>query len=161
MNRERAAKILSLTLACCMAASSVATKPNNSKTLSPDKAKQQILDLEQVWVIAEHNHDAATLHRILDDKFVAIFGGEKPLDKEAFIKLIVSGNPDPTETQTLTDRNVILDHDTAVVVGIDTERGTKKGAAYTVVARYTVTYIHRNGQWVALAEHLVEVPQTK
>jgi hypothetical protein len=27
--------------------------------------------------------------------------------------------------------------------------------------RYTVTYIHRNGQWVALAEHLVEVPQAK
>ena len=161
MNRKRAANILCWTLACCMAASSVATEPNNSKTLSSDKTKQQILDLEQVWVIAEHNHDAATLRRILDDKFVASFGGEKPLDKEAFIKLIVSGNPDPTETQTLTDRNVILDHDTAVVVGTDTERGTKKGAAYTAVARYTVTYIHRNGQWVALAEHLVEVPQTK
>ena len=161
MNRKRAANILCLTLACCMAASSVATEPNNSKTLSSDKTKQQILDLEQVWVMAEHNHDAATLRRILDDKFVATFGGEKPLDKEAFIKLTVSGDADPTESQTLTDRNVILDHDTAVVVGTDTERGTKKGAAYTAVARYTVTYIHRNGQWVALAEHLVEVPQTK
>ena len=158
MNRERAAKILCLTLACCMAGASVATEPNNSKTVSPDKAKQQILDLEQVWVIAEHNHDAAKLRRILDDKFVASFGGEKPLDKEAFIKLIVSGDPDPTETETLTDRNVILDHDTAVVVGIDTERGTKKGAAYTAEFRYTVTYIRRHGRWVALAEHLVEVP---
>lgn len=126
------------------------------------EAKQQmILDLEQVWVLAEHNHDVATLRRLLDDKFVASFGGEKPLDKEAFIKLIVSGDPDPTETQTLTDRNVILDHDTAVVVGIDTERGTKKGDAYTAEFRYTVTYIRRHGQWVALAEHLVEVPQTK
>lgn len=124
-------------------------------------AKQQILDLEQVWVTAEHNHDAATLNRILDDKFVASFGGEKPLDKEAFIKLIVGGDADPTESQTLTDRNVILDHDTAVVVGTDTERGTKKGKAYTAVARYTVTYIRRNGRWVALAEHLAEVPQAK
>jgi len=26
---------------------------------------------------------------------------------------------------------------------------------------YYVTYIHRNGQWFALAEHLVEVPQSK
>ena len=124
-------------------------------------AKQQILDLEQVWVMAEHNHDAATLRRILDDKFVASFGSEKPLDKEAFIKLIVSGDADPTESQTLTDRNVILDHDTAVVVGTDTERGTKKGKAYTAISRYTVTYIRRDGQWVALAEHLVEVPQAK
>ena len=124
-------------------------------------AKQQILDLEQVWVVAEHNQDAATLRRILDDRFVASFGGDKPLDKKAFIKLIVSGDADPTESQTLTDRNVILDHDTAVVVGVDTERGTRKGKPYTVVYRYTVTDIRLNGQWVALAEHLAEVPQAK
>jgi len=124
-------------------------------------AKQQVLDLEQEWVAAEHKHDAATLRRILDDKFVASFGVEKPYDKEAFIKLIVSSDVDPTESQTLTDRAVIIDRDTAVVVGTDTERGTRKGAAYTEVSRYTVTYISRHGQWLALAEHLVEVPQAK
>ena len=161
MNRERTWKILCLTLACCMAVPSVATEPKNSKTLPPADAKQQVLDLENEWVAAEHNHDAATLRRILDDKFLASFGAEKPLDKEAFIKEIVSADVDPTESQTLTDRRVIIDQDTAVVVGIDTERGTRKGAAYTVVYRYTVTYIRRNGQWLALAEHLVEVPQSK
>ncbi len=124
-------------------------------------AKQQVLELEQAWVTAEHNRDEATLRRILDDKFVASFNAEKPVDKEAFIKSIVTGAVDPTESQTLTDRNVIIDQDTAVVVGTDTERGTKKGKAYTAVARYTATYIRRNGQWVALAEHMVEVPQTK
>jgi ketosteroid isomerase-like protein len=124
-------------------------------------ARQQVLDLEQEWVAAEHKHDAATLRRILDDKFVASFGVEKPYDKEAFIKLIVSSDLDPTESQTLTDRAVIIDRDTAVVVGTDTERGTRKGAAYTEVYRYTVTYISRHGQWLALAEHLVEVPQAK
>jgi ketosteroid isomerase-like protein len=161
MNRERAGKILWLTLACCMATSSVATGQKNSKTLPPADAKQQVLDLENEWVAAEHNHDAATLRRILDDKFLASFGAEKPLDKEAFIKEIVSEDVDPSESQTLTDRRVIIDQDTAVVVGIDTERGTRKGAAYTVVYRYTVTYIHRHAEWVALAEHLVEAPQSK
>jgi ketosteroid isomerase-like protein len=124
-------------------------------------AKQQVLDLEQEWVAAEHKHDAATLRRILDDKFVASFGVEKPYDKEAFIKLIVSSDLDPTESQTLTDRAVIIDRDTAVVVGTDTERGTRKGTAYAEVYRYTVTYISRHGQWLALAEHLVEAPQAK
>ncbi|HEY6904032.1 MAG TPA: nuclear transport factor 2 family protein, partial [Candidatus Acidoferrales bacterium] len=139
-----------------------AKAPISSTALADVDAKQQILDLEQVWVTAEHNHDAATLRRILDDKFVATFGGEKPLDKEAFIKETVTGDVDPTESQTLADRNVIIDQDTAVVVGTDTERGTnKKGKAYTAFARYTVTYIRRNGQWVALAEHLAEVPQAK
>jgi ketosteroid isomerase-like protein len=137
----------------------LAAKAGNSD--DPSAAKQQVQELEQEWVAAEHNHDAAALRRILDDKFVASFGAEKPYEKEAFIKEIVSGDVDPTESQTLTDRTVIIDHDTAVVVGTDTQCGTRKGAPYTAVYRYTVTYIRCNGQWVAIAEHLVEAPQAK
>jgi hypothetical protein len=161
MNRERAGKILCLTLVCCMAASSVATKPKNSKTLPSADAKQQVLDLGEEWVAAEVKHDASSLRRILDDKFVATFGAKKPYGKEAFIKQILMGDVDPTESQTLTDETVIIDDDTAVVVGTDTVRGTESGAAYTAVFRYTVTYIRRQEQWVALAEHLVEMPQAK
>jgi ketosteroid isomerase-like protein len=126
----------------------------------PADAKQQLLDLGEEWVAAEMKHDANILRRILDDKFVASFGAKKPYDKESFIKLICRGDVDPTESQTLTDETVIVDGDTAVVVGTDTLRGTKNGTTYAEVARYTVTYIHRQGHWVALAEHLVEVPQT-
>ena len=161
MNRARAVKILCLTLTCSMAMSSVATEPKNSKAPSPADAKQQVIDLGKEWVAAEIKHDATTLRRILDDKFVASFGAKQPYDKEAFIKQILAGDVDPTESQTLTDETVIVDQDTAVVVGTDTLRGTKNGAAYTMVARYTVTYVRRHGQWVALAEHLVEVPQAK
>ena len=143
-----------------VAALSVGGDPNNSSP-SSFGAKQQVLDLSKEWVAAEIKHDANTLRRILDDKFVASFGAEKPYDKEAFIKLIVTGDVDPTESQTLTDETVVIDQDTAVVVGTDTLRGTKKGAAYTLVARYTVTYIRRHGEWAALAEHLVELPQAK
>jgi hypothetical protein len=160
MRRESALRILFVTLACCVAASSASTDPKNSTFPSSD-AKQQVLDLEKEWVAAEVKHDAATLRRILDDKFVASFGVKKPYDKEGFIKAIVSDDVDPTESQTLTDETVVIDDDTAVVVGTDTVHGTDKGAAYTVVYRYTVTYIRRHGQWVALAEHLVEVPQPK
>lgn len=132
-------------------------------TLSDDdlSAKQQVLDLGKEWAAAEDKRDTSTLRRILDEKFVASFGAKKPYDKEAFIKQIVSGDVDPTESQTLTDETVTIDHDTAVVVGTDTVHGTEKGAAYKADFRYTVTYIRRHGQWVALAEHLVEVPQAK
>ena len=161
MNRERAVKILGLTLAGCMATSSVATEPKNSRTLPPAEAKQQVLDLGKEWVAAEVKHDATTLRRILDDKFVASFDARKPYDKEAFIKEILAGDVDATASQTLTDETVIIDHDTAVVVGTDTARGTDKGAAYALVFRYTVTYIRRHGEWIALAEHMVAVPQPK
>jgi hypothetical protein len=161
MNRRRAVKVLSVALACCMSIASAAKEPKNSKTVPPADAKQQVLDLGKQWVAAEVKHDAATLRLILDDKFVASFGVKKPYDKEGFIKAVVSDDVDPTESQTLTDETVVIDDDTAVVVGTDTVRGTDKGAAYTVVYRYTVTYIHRHGQWLALAEHLVQVPQPK
>lgn len=155
MNRQRAMRILFVTIALCTATSSIA-KPNDSKALPSADWKQQVLDLSKEWVAAEIKHDANTLRRILDDKFVASFGVKKPYDKEGFIKAIVADDVDPTESQTLTDETVIIDNDTAVVVGTDTVRGTDKGAAYTVVYRYTVTYIRRHGQWVALAEHLVQ-----
>jgi ketosteroid isomerase-like protein len=161
MNRQPAVKLLCLTLVCYMAAASAATEPKNSKTPPPADAKQQVLDLGKEWVAAEIKHDAPTLRRILDDKFVASFDAKKPYDKEAFIKANIAGDVDPTESQTLTDETVVIDGDTAIVVGTDTLHGTNKGTAYTLVARYTVTYIRRHGHWLALAEHLVEVPQAK
>lgn len=46
-------------------------------------------------------------------------------------------------------------------MGTDTARGVDNGAVYMVVFRYTVTYIRRHGQWVALAEDLARVPAGK
>lgn len=158
MNREL--RLFFVLIACCVAVLSESAEPKNSNVPSPD-AKQQVIDLSKEWVAAEIKHDAITLRRILDDKFVISFGAEKPYDKEAFIQLTVKSDVDPTESQTLTEQTVIIDQDTAVEVGTGTERGTEKGAAYTVVYRYTVTYIRRHGQWLALAEHLVQVPQAK
>lgn len=151
-------RIVWSTLICFIA---VASQANHAGASPSADAKQQVLDLGDEWVAAELKHDAATLRRILDDKFIATFDSKKPYDKEGFIKAIVEGDIDPTASQTVTDETVILDRDTAVVVGTDTVRGTEKGATYAVVYRFTVTYVHRQGRWLALAEHLVEVPLAK
>lgn len=78
--------------------------------------------------------------------------------KATYIKEFTDGDIDSTESQTLSDESVIVDRDTAVIVGTDTASGTEKGSPYRVVFRYPVTYVHRQGHWLALAEHLVEVP---
>ena len=153
-------QILGLMLACCVAVASVATEPTSSQAASPTDARQQVLDLEKEWADAEDKNDGAVLRRILDDRFVATFGAAKTYDKEAFIKLF-TGDIDPTKSQTLTYEAVIIDGDTAVLVGTDTARGTSDGAAHTAVYRYTATYIRRNGQWRALAEHIVKASQAK
>jgi ketosteroid isomerase-like protein len=153
--------VLVLSLACCIPEAALATEPKNASVPAPADAKQQVLALGKEWVAAEVKHDAATLHRILHDKFLASFGGGKPYNKAAFIRAITEGAVDPTASQTLTEESVIVDHDTAVVVGIDTVRETEKGVLSTVVYRYTVTYVYRHGSWLALAEHLAEVPPAK
>ncbi len=129
---------------------------------SQAQAKQQLLQLESDWAAAEDKHDEATLRRILDEKFVATFGTKTPpYDKEAFIRALLATDVDPTKSQTLSDQTVLVDGDTGVVIATDTERGTKNGEAFTAVARYTATYVRRNGRWVALAEHLVMVSPAK
>jgi ketosteroid isomerase-like protein len=154
-------RVLALTYACSLTAAVLAGEPKSAASPPSGDARQQVLDLDKEWAAAETKHDAVTLDRILDEKFLVTFGSKKPYNKAAFIKAITEGEVDPTESQTLTDATVIVDGDTAVVVATDTLRGTKNGAAYMEVARYTVTYVHRHGRWRALAEHLVFVPQAK
>ena len=139
---------------------SLAADSKNPQVPTAAEAEKQLLDLEREWTAAEDKHDATVLRRILDDKFLAV-GTHKTLDKEAFIKLEVGGERDPTQSQTVTHESVIVDGDTAVVVGTDTGRGTKNGAPYTAVLKYTATYIYRRGRWLALAEQIVEVPAAK
>ena len=154
-------RVVGWTLACCVAASSVAREPAGSSTGPPAAARNQLLELENDWVAAEDKHDEAALRRILDDKFVATFGADRTADKEAFIREILATPVDPTHSQTLNHEIVIIDRDTAVLVSTDTERGTRHGVAYTAVARFTVTYIQRHGRWLALAEQAVMLPPAK
>jgi ketosteroid isomerase-like protein len=152
-------QVLCWTLACCIAGSSVTAEPTSSQAAPPTDARQQLLELEKEWAAAERNRDASVLRGILDDRFVATLG-VKTYDKEAFIALF-AGDVDPTASETLNYEAVLIDGDTAVLVGTDIAHGTREGAPYTAVYRYTTTYIRRQGHWVALAEHIVRVPQAK
>jgi ketosteroid isomerase-like protein len=151
---------LGLTLACA-----AITATAQTKTAGPPRdaeASQQVMDLEQAWADAENRHDVAALQSILDDRFVFTSGADGKLyTREAFIAANVRGVPDPTRSQTLTDRTVIINGDTAVSLGTDTERGTKMGKPFVEMARYTVTYVRRGARWIAVAEHMDDVPAAK
>lgn len=120
--------------------------------------EQQLIALEQEWTWAEGHHDTAMLERILDPQFVGTFGTGKLLERTAFIEAVTEGPFDPTLTQTLTDRTIVINGDTAILVDTDTIRRLKDGQPVEHVFRLTTTYIRRNGQWRALAEHMVRVP---
>jgi ketosteroid isomerase-like protein len=123
--------------------------------------ERQVRTLEQEWVTAEIDRDAAALRRILDNRFVATFGAGKPMNKEAFIKAITGDPTDVMQSQDVTDESHVIDRDTAVTLGTDTIRGTADGKAYTAVYKFTTVYIKRGGRWLALAEHIVQAPPPK
>ena len=149
--------IAGLTLACSFVVLSVAASPAGSPPGQPADPREQLIALEKDWVAAETNRDTAALRRMLDERFVVTLG-TNTYDREGFIGLFAGRPVDPTASQTLTYEAIVIDGDTAVLVGTETAHGTKDGAAYTAVYRYTATYIRRSGQWVALAEQMIKLP---
>jgi len=86
-----------------------------------------IVVLGKEWVAAEVKHDVTLLQRILDDKFVASFGAKKTILQRRFHQANMQRGCRSHRIQTLTDETVIIDRDTAVVVGSDTRGGQRKG----------------------------------
>jgi ketosteroid isomerase-like protein len=126
---------------------------------APSPDAKQVMQLMRDWVVAEDTHDAAALDRILDDKFLATSGAGQPMGKAIFIQRLTAGAPDPKQSQTLTDESVIVDGDTAVTIGTDIFHRTDGAKPDGLKLRYTITLIRRNARWVALGEHIVEIPR--
>lgn len=120
-------------------------------------AKEQVKQLLRDWAEAENRHDAAALGRILDDQFISTSGFGKPHSKADFIKALTSGKPDPRQSQTLEDETVVVVGDTAVDVGTNIFHMSDKSAPDGMALRYTITFVRHNGQWTALAEHIVKM----
>ena len=126
-------------------------------TAAPD-AEQQLRQLELEWTAAEKNRDAATLRRILDDRFVSFGSSGKPVGKEEFISEVIGADSDPILSQELTDQTFVIAANTAVVFETDTIQTLRSGKPHKQVLRISATYANRDGRWVALAEQFVPVP---
>ena len=119
-------------------------------------AEAQVKATMREWVVAENKHDAAALDRILDDRFISTFAANPPRSKADFIKGLMKGPVDPTQSQDLTDETVVVSGDTAVTVGTDTFHSATQPP--TPPLRYTITLVRRDGHWRALGEHIVVIP---
>ena len=140
------------------AAFSLAAQAQGSRSAASIDARQQVMNATAEWIAAENKHDAAALSRILDDNFISTFAANKPRGKADFIRGIVNGPIDPSQSQSLTDVSVVVDGDTAVTVGTDTFHSATKPP---LALRYTITYVRKQGRWVALGEHIVAIPDAK
>lgn len=111
--------------------------------------EQQVIATESDWVQAEVHRDAAVLERVLDDRFLVNSSSGTLSDKPTVIAEVLGWK---MVSQTITDRTVVVDGDTAVVYGTANFRFAVEGQDDEASAgRYTTTYIKRDGQWRALA----------
>ena len=124
----------------------VTTAVNNDSVSSEE---QRVLAVEDEYIAAEISRDEATLRRIVDDRFVFNSNDGKTSGKTDLINNVLSWK---MTGQTITERTVLVDGDTAVIFGTaelrfasDTEEDTKS------LLRYTSIYVKRQGQWRFLA----------
>lgn len=114
--------------------------------------EKAVMAVEDEWIQAEVNGDEATLRRVLDERFTANSSDGQTSGKEEVIKGVLDWN---MTAQTLSERSVLVEGDTAVIFGTtDIRIASEDGTESTLVLRYTATYIKRDGQWRALALHM-------
>lgn len=116
--------------------------------------ERAVLAVEDDWIHAEVARDGATLERVLADEFVFNQNDGQLSGRGDLIEGIVAGN---MTGQTIIERSVMVDGDTAVIFGTTELRFGGDGEAETIsLLRYTTVYVKRGGQWRAIALHMAQ-----
>ncbi len=119
--------------------------------------EDRVLAVEDEYVAAEIRRDEAALRRIVDDRFVMNSNDGTTSGKEALIRSLLAMN---MTGQTIAERTVTIDGNTALVFGTAEIRHAGEGGAQrTTLLRYTSTYVNRQGEWRMIALHMA--PRTK
>ena len=121
----------------------------------PDAAISQTLQaMEQAWINAEKNHDAAAFEKLVADDWVAISPDGKSQSKAERAAEIKSAD---VTSATLGDMKVRVFGDTAVVTGTDDETTMKDGKKSTDHYVWTDVFVRRNGKWLAVASQTAQI----
>lgn len=152
--------ILMIALIAIAISSFALNQGQNRNANSNTAVVQEVLKTERERWDAYLRRDVATSERLVADEFVLTIQGGDTGSKATLITFLKEIPADPTLTLTAEDTKVQINGDTAVVIGRRVERrrrpdNNQEGIAY---ARYTETYIKRQGRWQLLAEHLQAIP---
>jgi ketosteroid isomerase-like protein len=113
---------------------------------------QALIDLENKWVDALAKSDAAALDSIFVRTYVDTDEHSQRSDKQAVLSALKSGDLHIASIK-LSDMQVHLYGDAAVVIGAAAQVGNFKGQPLTAKIIFTDTFIKHNGEWKAVASH--------
>jgi CubicO group peptidase (beta-lactamase class C family) len=134
--------------------------PTTSSPQPISQSEQEVRKLEREWLDAYEQHDALAMDRILADEFRLTQSGAVQTKANILAALKVtpdSGRPEPKlSTEDVQSR---VDGDTVILTGRFIQRMERGGQTRTMEARYTDTYVKRQGRWQVVASQLTRLPQ--
>ena len=130
-----------------LGASSLAVAPRKR-----DSAASQVLTVEKRWNEVYKRGDIASMNSLLSDDFIITVEDGSTFSKTGFIAH--NGNSTVhVEISEMSDLQVRMHGNTAVVTGAYHEKGTDKGKAYEYRDRLTDIWMNYNGNWRLVASH--------
>lgn len=138
--------LFALTLIVCACASFAVGQTEEKRSKRDLKVEQELRALVRQWDEADVKKDAATLDRLLADEF-AFVGGN---DKKKYLAFIVSGDAG-IESAMSDNVRVRVYGDTAILTGVDTIKGKRKGQPYVKQYLYMDVWVKRGKRWQCVA----------
>jgi hypothetical protein len=117
-----------------------------------DATAAALIAIENRWVDALVKSDTASLDSIFADTFVDTDERSHRSDKQGVLSVLKSGEL-KLESIKLSDMQVQVYGDAAVVIGSSAQVGNFKGQALAPKIIFTDTFIKRNGKWIGVASH--------
>ena len=113
-------------------------------------AIEEIKMLEEVRNQAVLRGDVAVLERMTSDDYTFITLRGELRTKSEILKGFASGSF-KFESRQISDLNVRVYGDTAVVTGRSVQKGTENGKDYSGPYWFTRVYVKQNGRWISVA----------
>jgi ketosteroid isomerase-like protein len=140
--------VLLLALAFLTPAQTLQTRPAQETRVTT----QALIDLENKWVDALVKSDAAALDSIFAGTYVDTDEHSQRSDKQGVLSVLKSGDLHIASIR-LSDLQVHVYGDAAVVIGAAAQAGNFKGQPLTPKIIFTDTFIKQDGKWRAAASH--------
>lgn len=147
MSYVRAGCVLAIVMAAATAASAQRRVKSDQETL---------VELEERWDAAFHNHDQKFIDTLLADEFVVTYGDGSRGDRAKELSLALDFNQQ-VDSSKLDEFIVKVFGNTAVVWFTQHLVGPVKGKPVAVDYRYMDVWVNRDGQWKCVASQSTRV----
>ena len=139
----------------------IAFCPEVLVTASPAAAsiEEDLIAIEHRWNDAFLRKDAAVLGEILADDFIIVYGNGERGNKRGEIAGLNSSE-ETIDTSTLSDFEVRVYGETAVVFSTVSAKGIRHGKPLDARFRYMNVYVRRDGKWWCVASQNTRVGES-